>query len=95
MDLVKSYDFFKPETCGDRIHIIGCGAVGSTVAENLVRFGLTNITLYDFDTVEAHNIANQMFRTIDIGKPKTQALAEILTEINPAMEPKMPIVAEG
>ena len=95
MDLVKSYDFFKPETCGDRIHIIGCGAVGSTVAENLVRFGLTNITLYDFDTVEAHNIANQMFRTIDIGKPKTQALAEILTEINPELEGKMKIEAEA
>ena len=95
MDLVKSYDFFKPETCGDRIHIIGCGAVGSTVAETLVRFGLTNITLYDFDTVEAHNIANQMFRTIDIGKPKTQALAEILTEINPELEGKMRIEAEG
>ena len=39
MDLIKSYDFFKPESCSDRIHIIGCGAVGSTVAENLIRFG--------------------------------------------------------
>lgn len=95
MDLVKSYDFFKPETCRDRIHIIGCGAVGSTVAENLVRFGLTNITLYDFDTVEAHNIANQMFRAIDIGKPKTQALAEILMEINPDLEGNLRIEADG
>lgn len=83
MDLVKQYDFFQPEKCTDRIHIIGCGAVGSTVAENLVRFGLTKITLYDFDTVEAHNITNQMFRSVDIGKPKTQALAEYLQEINP------------
>ena len=95
MDLVKSYDFFKPETCRDRIHIIGCGAVGSTVAENLVRFGLTNLTLYDFDTVEAHNIANQMFRSIDIGKPKTQALAEILTEINPELPTNLKIEPEG
>lgn len=95
MDLVKSYDFFKPETCRDHIHIIGCGAVGSTVAENLVRFGLTNLTLYDFDTVEAHNIANQMFRSIDIGKPKTQALAEILTEINPELPTNLKIEPEG
>lgn len=95
MDLVKSYDFFKPETCRDRIHIIGCGAVGSTVAENLVRFGLTNLTLYDFDTVEAHNIANQMFRSIDIGKPKTQALAEILTEINPELPTNLKIEPKG
>ena len=95
MDLVKSYDFFKPETCRDRIHIIGCGAVGSTVAENLVRFGLTNLTLYDFDTVAPHNIANQMFRAIDIGKPKTQALADILTEINPDLQYHLKIEPEG
>lgn len=95
MDLIKSYDFFKPETCTDRLHIIGCGAVGSTVAENLVRFGLTNLTLYDFDTVEPRNIANQMFRSIDIGKPKTQALANILTEINPELEGKLRIEPEG
>lgn len=83
MDLVKSYDFFKPEMCDERLHIIGCGAIGSTVAENLVRFGLTKITLYDFDTVEAKNIANQMFRQIDIGKPKVEAIADYLSEINP------------
>lgn len=95
MDLIKSYDFFKPETCSDRLHIIGCGAVGSTVAENLVRFGLTNLTLYDFDVVESRNIANQMFRTIDIGKPKTQALSEILLDINPELEGHLEIQEEG
>ena len=95
MNLVKSYDFFQPEKCRERLHIIGCGAVGSTVAENLVRLGLTNITLYDFDTVEAHNIANQMFRHIDIGKPKTQALAEYLIEINPDVAENLEIEDDG
>ena len=52
LNLSKSYDFFKPEDCTERIHIIGCGSVGSTVAELLARFGLTKLTLYDFDTVE-------------------------------------------
>lgn len=95
MDLVKSYDFFQPEKCHDRIHIIGCGAVGSTVAELLSRFGLTKITLYDFDTVESHNIANQMFRTTDIGKKKTEALAEYLLQINPEMASDLKIEPEG
>lgn len=95
MDLVKSYDFFQPEKCHDRIHIIGCGAVGSTVAELLSRFGLTKITLYDFDTVESHNIANQMFRATDIGKKKTEALAEYLLQINPEMETDLKIEPEG
>lgn len=86
MNIAKSYDFFQPETFGDRIHIIGCGAIGSTVAENLVRFGITKITLYDFDTVESHNIANQLYTEQDIGKGKVDALAEHLIAINPELE---------
>ena len=95
MNLVKSYEFFQPEMCKERIHIIGCGAIGSTVAENLVRFGLTKITLYDFDTVEEKNIANQMFRAVDIGKKKVDALAEMLCEINPEVKNDLKLVDEG
>ncbi len=95
MDLSKSYDFFKPEMCRERIHIIGCGAIGSTVAENLARFGLTKITLYDFDKVEAHNIANQMFTQDDIGKMKVEAVAEYLLKINPEMKDDLILMPKG
>lgn len=60
-----------------------------------MRFGITKITLYDFDKVEAHNIANQMFRNTDIGKLKTEALAEYLCEINPDCANDLRIVSEG
>lgn len=82
IDISKSYEFFKPELVDDRIHIIGCGAVGSTVAEMLVRFGLKKISLYDFDVVEAHNVANQLFTESDIGKLKVDALLEHLEDIS-------------
>lgn len=82
MDLSKSYEYFQPEKMDDRVHIIGCGSVGSTVAENLARSGVTKFTLWDFDLVEPHNLANQMFRHKDIGKPKTEALLDILCDIN-------------
>lgn len=95
MDLSKSYEFFQPDMLKSRVHIIGCGAIGSTVAENLVRFGITNITLYDFDKVEAHNIANQMFRQTDIGKLKVEALAGYLCEINPDCQNGLKLVTEG
>lgn len=95
MDLSKSYDFFKPEDLKGRIHIIGCGAIGSTVAENLVRFGIDNITLYDFDSVEPKNIANQMFRQTDIGRLKIEALADYLCEINPEISENLVLVSEG
>ena len=83
MDLSKSYDYFKPETVTERIHIVGCGSVGSTIAENLARSGLTKFTFWDFDYVEQHNIVNQMFTTKHIGKLKVDALKEIILDINP------------
>ena len=82
MDLSKSYDYFQPEKDTARIHIVGCGSVGATVAENLARCGITKFTLWDFDTVEPHNLANQIFRQKDVGKTKVEALLDILTEIN-------------
>lgn len=95
IDLVKSYDFFKPEMLHSRIHIIGCGSVGSVVAENLARFGITNMTLYDFDVVESRNIANQMFRAADIGRPKIEALADMLCEINPDCKDDLILMPDG
>lgn len=89
MDLSKSYEFFQPEKVTYRIHIVGCGSVGSTIAENLARCGIKKMTLWDFDKVEAHNIVNQMFREADVGKTKAEALKDILLEINPDMEIKL------
>ena len=95
MNLAKSYEFFHPEDCNGRIHIIGCGAIGSHVAEQLVRYGLTKITLYDFDIVEAHNIANQMFTQEDLGKTKVQAVADYLVKINPDVASDIKLVDKG
>lgn len=95
MNLNKSYEFFQPEKVVERIHIIGCGAVGSTIAELLARAGLTKITLYDFDRVEAHNIANQMFFADDIGRPKVEAVRELILRINPDAEKQVKIQPEG
>lgn len=83
MNLSKSFEFFDPSTCKERIHVIGCGSVGSTVLELLARFGLTKFSIYDFDVVEPHNIANQMFTQQHIGMPKVEAVKEILMNINP------------
>lgn len=95
IDLSKSYEFFQPEKDDSRIHIIGCGSVGSTVAENLARCGVTKMTLWDFDTVEKHNIVNQMFRECDIGKPKVEALADVITSINADAANDIKLMPEG
>lgn len=95
MDLSKSHEFFRPEMLKERVHIIGCGAIGSTVAENLARFGITKITLYDFDRVEPKNIANQMFTSEDIGKPKVEAVAAALARINPEIKTDLRLAPNG
>lgn len=95
MDLSKSYDFFQPEKDDTRIHIVGCGSVGSTLAENFARCGVTKMTLWDFDRVEPHNICNQMFRQQDVGKLKVEALKDILTDINPDIANSVELKPDG
>lgn len=60
------------------VSIVGCGAVGSHLAEVLCKVGANNITIYDFDTVEAHNLPNQGFYLDDIGKKKVHAIRDRL-----------------
>ncbi len=95
MDLSKSYEFLQPDKIRDRIHIIGCGAIGSTIGELLAKAGFTKITLYDFDRVEAHNIANQMYTEDDIGMEKVDALARRMTAINPELKQGLKIERKG
>lgn len=86
MDLNKSRDFFNPEKVTETCHVIGCGSIGSNVAELLVRYGIKNIVLWDYDFVETHNIANQIYNHLDIGKAKTEALYDKLIAINPEVK---------
>ena len=64
------------------ILVVGCGGTGGFVAESLCR--LLNgsdipIILIDHDRVEPHNLIRQNFYTGDVGKFKSQALAERLS----------------
>lgn len=95
MNLIKSLDFFDPNKVNERIHIIGCGSVGSTVAELLARFGLTKISLYDFDKVEEKNIVNQMFNENDVGKSKVKCVANLIWRINNSAANDIEIHEEG
>lgn len=86
MNLNKHREFFDPTQFNDEIHIIGCGAVGSTIAEQLARLGVKQLHLYDFDNVSTHNITNQMFYAAHVGLSKLKALDDLLHGINPDIE---------
>jgi len=66
-----------------RIIVIGCGALGTTIANNLVRSGIGHIKLVDRDIIELNNLQRQnLFNENDVGLPKASSAAENLKEVN-------------
>ncbi len=62
------------------ITIIGVGAVGSFTALALAKMGAQDITVYDPDIIEDHNLPNQFYRELNLGMHKVEALAGIIEE---------------
>ncbi len=67
-----------------KVGIAGAGGLGSHVAIALVRVGIGQLTIVDFDVVEPSNLNRQQYFIDQIGKPKVMALKENLQRINPA-----------
>lgn len=76
IDTIRHDEVFAAHENDHPITIVGAGAIGSRVFAALAELGLTHITTYDFDEVEGHNLANQIYGTNDIGKPKVAALSD-------------------
>lgn len=66
------------------VTVIGLGAVGGHALEALVRSGVQNVTVVDFDTVSRSNINRQILATEEsVGMKKTEAARERILQINP------------
>lgn len=65
---------------GFPVSVIGAGCICSNLVPFLLRLGLRDVTVYDPDIVEEHNLNNQIYRPKDIGRKKVVALAEIISE---------------
>lgn len=65
------------------VAILGCGSVGSTMAELLVRAGVEVLTLVDPAEVSAANLSRGVYAASDVGRPKVEALATRLEAIAP------------
>ena len=63
--------------------VAGCGGLGGTVIENLVRIGTGRITAIDGDVFEESNLNRQVLSNeADIGRPKAEEAAEQMKVIN-------------
>ena len=65
------------------IGIAGCGGLGSNIAVSLVRAGIGNLIIADYDIVELSNLNRQYFFREDVGNKKVVALEKKLLRINP------------
>src|SRR3989344_1112514 len=80
VDPARHLLIFNPERFDNaRVDVIGCGAVGSRIAMELGKLGISNLHLWDGDVVAGHNVANQLYALADIGRRKVEALAEAIS----------------
>jgi len=66
--------------------VIGVGAIGRQVALQLAALGAPRIQLVDFDEVDETNITTQGYRANDVGKPKVDATADVLQQLDPTVQ---------
>lgn len=66
-----------------KVAVVGCGALGTTIANNLARAGVGDLLIIDRDLVELNNLQRQtLFDEDDVGIPKVVAAARKLEKIN-------------
>ncbi|MBS1954689.1 MAG: ThiF family adenylyltransferase [Cyanobacteria bacterium SZAS-4] len=75
--LLRGADAMK-KLASVKIAICGAGAIGSNLAVNLARMGVTSLTVIDKDRVEEHNIGTQVFGVDDIGGRKSECLRNLI-----------------
>src|SRR4051794_31546551 len=72
-----------------RVTICGCGALGTVLANHLVRAGVGRVRIVDRDFIETHNLQRQiLFDEQDVAEnlPKAEAAARKLRLINSEVE---------
>lgn len=81
MDFWRQLDVVSPENFANlRVAVIGAGGIGSPATLALAKMGVQHIQVYDDDSVELHNLPNQLYRFSDLGSAKVEGLAEICSD---------------
>src|SRR5271167_3044990 len=70
-----------------KVLCIGTGGLGAPLGLYLAAGGVGRIGLVDFDSVDFTNLQRQvLFRTTDVGRPKIEAAADHLRNLNPEIQ---------
>ena len=69
-----------------RVLVIGLGSFGSHIAVELAQAAVGRFALMDFDRLEVHNVVRHACFLKDIGRLKTDAVADLVMGKNPFAE---------
>ena len=90
-ELDRAFDARFPKEMQEKLRsakvaVAGLGGLGSNIAVMLARSGVGKLLLVDFDNVDVTNLNRQMYLIPHLGKPKAEALPELLYQINPYID---------
>src|ERR1700727_3538610 len=70
-----------------KVLLIGTGGLGAPLGLYLAAAGVGRLGLVDFDVVDFTNLQRQvLFGTTDVGRPKIEAAADPLRNLNPEIQ---------
>lgn len=69
-----------------RVMIVGLGSFGGQIAVELAKAGVGAFSLLDFDRMELHNLSRHICSVQDLGRLKTDAVADTVLGKNPYAE---------
>lgn len=79
-NLIRQMAIIPMDALKMKVTVIGAGAIGSHVVKSLAQMGMGDITVFDDDVVSFENMNAQGFGLSHVGKPKVEALADIVKE---------------
>ncbi|MBN1337735.1 MAG: sulfur carrier protein ThiS adenylyltransferase ThiF [Bacteroidales bacterium] len=80
------FEDIRKKLAGFKVGIAGAGGLGSNCAAALVRVGISDLVVADFDVVTSGNLNRQFYFSEQTGMKKVLALKENLLRINPELK---------
>ncbi len=78
-DYMRQLDIVSPNKLRFPITVIGAGGIGSPLVIALTKMGCSDVTVIDFDSLEEHNLPNQLYPIAEVGQAKVEALANTVS----------------
>ncbi len=85
-NFIRAKDFLKDtfnELGAYQVTLVGLGSIGSKIAIDLVKSGVKNFVLYDYDRLEPENVCRHIGNNLELGLKKVTIVRNHLYYINP------------